>query len=99
MVPPDRRRRRGIRALLALGLVGSLLASCSGDDPDDGRADDSVAVASASAVASDPPVVAGPRPKTAFDYIRELEIRPGSVDDFLIRDLLAVADSAQAHIA
>ena len=83
-----------------MSIVGLLAAGCS--DGDGVGADDPVVVPTASASVaptSDAPRVAGPRPKTVLDYIRELDVRPGSVDEFLIRDLLVVAESAHSHIA
>ncbi len=86
------RYRTVVMSLVALALV----SGCSNGDGGD---DDPVVASPAASVVSNPPAVAGPRPKTAFDYIRELGIRPGSADDLLVRDLLVVADAAQAHIA
>lgn len=92
-----RRRTTSRGLLLAVALVGLLAAGCRDGAADDPVVADAESPASPALVTSPP--VAGPRPKTVFQHIRELGVRPGSVDEFLIRDLLMVADSQYAHRA
>lgn len=84
--------RASLRVGLAALASAIALVACTGD----GEAEPAASPKPRPSLVERP--VVGPTPRTVFSIIRELGVRPGSTDEFMIRDLLAVAESQQAHI-
>lgn len=83
------------RCLLAAVVVAAALTSCTGDGADRAASSPTPTVSTSPSSAPDR---VGPTPRTVFSIIRELGVRPGSLDEFMIRDLLAVAETLNAHL-
>lgn len=86
-------RRPVAAAALATVLA---LAGCNTETADPEPVEPTIPIATSAS--SPQPEAIGPTPRTVFSIIRELGVRPGSLDEFMIRDLLVVAESIHVHL-
>ena len=86
--------------IAALGLAGlALTSACTGGTAVDADGVRSTSTPTPSADVSPLPTLAGPPSMTLFQVIKAFGVRPGSADDFLLRDLLTVADAQRKYLA
>jgi len=89
----------GFRRTAAALTVAASLSGCAIGDTDDQDATAPRASSPSASPVSLLPSLAGPKTLSAFEFIRAFGVRPGSRDDLMIRDLIAVAEAQRAHLA